>query len=123
MKEMQIPESEMEVMKVLWERSPQSLPEIVENVRRTMPWEAVTVKTLLGRLVKKACVRRSGSRRSYLYEPLIDRAAVLKSATKRFMEKMFDGTPGAMLSFFLRSGDLSQEEIEELSRLIEEMKR
>lgn len=123
MKEIQIPESEMEIMKVLWEHSPQSLPEIVENVRRTMPWEAVTVKTLLGRLVKKECVRRSGSRRSYLYEPQIDRAAVLKSATKRFMEKMFDGTPGAMLSFFLRNGELSEEEIEELSRLIEEMKR
>lgn len=123
MKEILIPESEMEVMKVLWARSPQSLPEIVENVRRTMPWEAVTVKTLLGRLVKKECVRRSGSRRSYLYEPLIDRAAVLKSATKRFLEKMFDGTPGAMLSFFLYSGDLSKDEIEELSRLIEEMKR
>ena len=123
MKEVLIPESEMEVMKVLWARSPQSLPEIVENVRRTMPWEAVTVKTLLGRLVKKECVRRSGSRRSYLYEPLIDRAAVLKSATKRFLEKMFDGTPGAMLSVFLHSGDLSKDEIEELSRLIEEMKR
>ena len=124
MKEIQIPESEMEIMKVLWEHSPQSLPEIVENVRRAMPWEAVTVKTLLGRLVKKECVRRSGSRRSYLYEPLVDRAAVLKSATKRFMEKMFDGTPGAMLSFFLRNGgDLSNDDIEELSRLIEEMKR
>lgn len=123
MKEMQIPESEMEIMKVLWEHSPQSLPEIVKSVRRTMPWEAVTVKTLLGRLVKKECVRRSGSRRSYLYEPLVDRAAVLKSATKRFMEKMFDGTPGAMLSFFLRNGDLSNDDIEELSRLIEEMKR
>ncbi len=118
MKEILIPESEMEVMKVLWARSPQSLPEIVENVRRTMPWEAVTVKTLLGRLVKKECARRS-----YLYKPLIDRAAVLKSATKRFLEKMFDGTPGAMLSFFLHSGDLSKDEIEELSRLIEEMKR
>ena len=123
MKEIQIPESEMEIMKVLWKHSPQSLPEIVENVRRAMPWEAVTVKTLLGRLVKKECVRRSGSRRSYLYEPLVDRAAVLKSATKRFMEKMFDGTPGAMLSFFLRNGDLSNDDIEELSRLIEEMKR
>lgn len=123
MKEIQIPESEMEIMKVLWEHSPQSLPEIVENVRRAMPWEAVTVKTLLGRLVKKECVRRNGSRRSYLYEPLVDRAAVLKSATKRFMEKMFDGTPGAMLSFFLRNGDLSNDDIEELSRLIEEMKR
>ena len=62
MKEILIPESEMEVMKVLWARSPQSLPEIVENVRRTMPWEAVTVKTLLGRLVKKELPLRTADR-------------------------------------------------------------
>lgn len=31
MKEILIPESEMEVMKVLWARSPQSLPEIVDR--------------------------------------------------------------------------------------------
>ena len=60
MEEIRIPESELEIMKVLWERSPQTLPEIVGNVRRVMPWEAVTVKTLLGRLVKKQFVRRSG---------------------------------------------------------------
>ena len=122
MEEIRIPESELEIMKVLWERSPQTLPEIVGNVRRVMPWEAVTVKTLLGRLVKKEFVRRSGSRRNYLYEPLVERAAVLKSSVRRFMDTMFDGAPGAMLSFFVRSGELSQEEIEELERTIEELK-
>ena len=35
---------------------------------------------------------------------------------------MFDGAPGAMLSFFVRSGELSQEEIAELERTIEELK-
>lgn len=122
MEEIRIPESELEIMKVLWERSPQTLPEIVGNVRRVMPWEAVTVKTLLGRLVKKQFVRRSGSRRNYLYEPLVERAAVLKSSVRRFMDTMFDGAPGAMLSFFVRSGELSPEEIEELERTIEELK-
>lgn len=122
MEEIRIPESELEIMKVLWERSPQTLPEIVRNVRRVMPWEAVTVKTLLGRLVKKEFVRRSGSRRNYLYEPLVERAAVLKSSVRRFMDTMFDGAPGAMLSFFVRSGELSQEEIAELERTIEELK-
>lgn len=123
MEEIRIPESELEIMKVLWDHSPQTLPEIVKNVRRVMPWEAVTVKTLLGRLVKKELVRQSGSRRSYLYEPLIEKAAVLKSAARHFMNTMFDGTPGAMLSFFIHHGELSSEEIEELSRVIEAMKK
>ncbi len=122
MEEIRIPESELEIMKALWARSPQTLPEIVKNVQQTNPWEAVTVKTMLGRLVRKNFVRQSGSRRSYLYEPLVSRAAALKSAGKQFMNKMFDGAPAAMISFFIRSGELSPSDIREISRLIEEMK-
>ncbi len=123
MEEIRIPESELEIMKVLWEDSPQTLPEIVKNVQAANSWEAVTIKTMLGRLVKKNFVRQSGSRRSYLYEPLISQAAALKSAGRQFMDKMFDGAPAAMISFFIRSGELSSTDIQEISRLIEEMKQ
>lgn len=123
MEEVRIPESELEIMKVLWEQSPQTLPEIVKNVQESNPWEAVTVKTMLLRLVKKNLIRQSGSRRSYLYEPLVSKAAVLKSAGRQFMDKMFDGAPAAMISFFIRSEKLSPSDIQEISKLIEEMKK
>jgi len=122
MEEIRIPEGELEIMKVLWEDSPQTLPEIVRNVQQANPWEAVTVKTMLGRLVKKNFVRQSGNRRNYLYEPLVCKATALKSAGRQFMNKMFDGAPAAMISFFIRSGELSPSDIREISRLIEEMK-
>ncbi len=123
MEEVRIPEGELEVMKVLWEHSPQTLPEIVRNVQSSNPWEAVTVKTMLGRLVRKSFVRQSGSRRSYQYEPLVSKAAALKSAGRQFMDRLFDGAPAAMISFFIRSGELSPAEIQEIGRLIDEMKK
>ena len=86
-------------------------------------WEAVTIKTMLGRLVKKNLVRQSGSRRSYVYEPLVSRIAALKSAGRQFMDRMFDGAPAAMISFFIKSGELTQSDIQEISRLIEEIKK
>ncbi len=123
MEEIRIPESELEIMKVLWERSPQTLPEIVKNVQNSNPWEAVTIKTMLLRLVKKELIRQSGSRRSYLYEPLVSKAAAVKSAGRQFMDKMFNGAPAAMISFFIQSGELSPSDIQEISKLIEEMKK
>jgi len=66
--------------------------------------------------------RESGARLTYLYEPLIGKVAALKSAGRQFMNKMFDGAPAAMISFFIRSGELSPSDIREICRLIEEMK-
>ena len=122
MEEIRIPEGELEIMKTLWEHSPQTLPEIVKNVQISNQWEAVTIKTMLGRLVKKNLVRQSGSRRSYVYEPLVSRIAALKSAGRQFMDRMFDGAPAAMISFFIKSGELTQSDIQKISRLIEEIK-
>ncbi len=122
MKEIRIPESELEIMKTLWERAPQTLPEVVKNVQTANPWEPVTIKTMLGRLVKKGFVRQSGSRRSYLYEPAVSRDCALKSAGRQFAEKLFGGAPAAMISFFIKSGELSETDIAAIRRQIDELK-
>ena len=64
MEKIPISDSELEVMKVLWDKAPRTLPQVVEAVRRVNPWESVTVKTLLNRLVRKQAVRQEGERRS-----------------------------------------------------------
>ena len=123
MEEIRIGEGELEIMKSLWKKSPLTLPEIVQAVRRSNPWEPVTIKTMLGRLLKKGAVRQSGSRRNYQYEPLIHRGAYLEQAGRSFANKFFDGAAGSMLSFFVRSGNLSESEIRELKKEIEELSK
>ncbi len=121
MDDIRIGDGELEIMKALWEESPLTLPEIVQSVRQTNPWEPVTIKTMLGRLLKKAVIRQSGNRRNYQYEPLIPREKYLEQTGRLIADKFFDGAAGSMLSFFVRSGRLSEEDLKTLKDEIERM--
>ncbi len=123
MKDIRIPESELELMKVLWSGAPLTLPEVVKQVQVHNNWETVTVKTLLGRLVKKGLVVQQGSRRNYLYTPAVSREEHLAAAGSSFAKKLFGGAPTAMISFFMRSSELSQADIDELQKQIDELKK
>lgn len=117
---LRISDGELEVMKVLWERSPLSLPETVMEVQKTQSWEGGTIKTLLTRLVKKGAVKLEGVRRLYRYSPLVTREQYMSSASEQLLEKAFKGAPAAMLSFFVNHDKLSGDDIAELRRILDE---
>ena len=72
-----ISDSELEVMKVLWEAD-DALPvtEIRTALQARRGWEATTVKTLVGRLVAKGALAQE-KRNVYYYRPLIGIPLVL----------------------------------------------
>ncbi len=54
MKELpKISEAELEVMKVLWSKSPQTANEVIEELEKNMDWNPKTIRTLINRLVHK----------------------------------------------------------------------
>ena len=112
--------SELEVMKLLWERAPQSAPELVEKLQESCGWEENTIRTLLMRLVKKGAVEQNGRKRNYTYAPLISCDEYREEASGRLLGQIFDNSPGALVNFFVRKGKLSAEEVAELRQLLEE---
>ena len=57
-----ISDSEWEVMRVIWTLGQANAQQITQILADSMDWKVATVKTLLGRLVKKEAlkIRRSG---------------------------------------------------------------
>ena len=119
-----ISEAEWEVMKIFWSKPiPCTANEIVDALGSFSDWKPNTVKTLITRLVKKGALGFREERRIYWYYPLITENKCIRSETKSFVKRVFGG--GAikpMLVTFLQEENLSQEEIEELKRILEERK-
>jgi predicted transcriptional regulator len=120
MKSVSISNSELEVMKLLWERAPLSGPELIEQLRSRCDRDENTIKTLLFRLVKKGAVRQDGRRRNYTYTPAIDRDDYRKEAGGRLIEQVFDSSPAAMMCFFAQREKLSAADIAELKTILEQ---
>lgn len=63
-----ISEAELEVMKVLWSKSPQTANEIIQALEGQMNWNPKTVRTLINRLVKKQVIfSQQKIGRTYMY--------------------------------------------------------
>ena len=116
----QISDAELEVMKVLWEKSPLNANEVCELICSRSDWAAATVKTLLGRLVRKGAVKQMAAEPMFLYKPQVRRDEYLAQASSSFLGKFFDGATTSMLSFFVKNNKLSTEEMAQLRKILEE---
>ena len=113
-----ISEAEWVVMKAIWDENPVSSNRVVEILSESTKWNPKTIKTLLTRLVKKGAVGHDSEGRSYLYYPLIEEQVLVKAESKSFLKRVFRGALKPMIATMVESEDLSQEEIEELKRLL-----
>ena len=120
MKTPPITDAEWEVMNVLWEHSPSTATELADALCAKMDWHPKTLKTLLGRLVKKGVLRYRTEGNRYVYSPAIPRQRYVKEETASFVERVFGGEATPMLVHFVRNTRLTKEEIDELRRILDE---
>lgn len=113
-----ISESEWLVMKAIWDENPITSNRIVEVLSGSTPWKPKTIKTLLNRLEKKGAVGHENEGRNYLYYPLIEEQVLVRAESKSFLKRVFRGAVKPMIATMVESEDLSEEEIEELKRLL-----
>ena len=114
-----IANSEWFVMKLLWEKAPQTASEIINKLKSSVDWAPKTVKTLLNRLVKKDVLGFKEEGRSYLYFPKISEKSYKHHATHNFVNRVFDGALKPLITTFLEDGKLTKEEIEELKKVLD----
>jgi BlaI family penicillinase repressor len=118
-----ISEAEWEVMKVIWEKSPATAQEVIEQLETRMKWNPRTIKTLLGRLVKKGALKFEAQGKSYLYRPGVAMDRCVKDESASFVDRVFGGAAAPMLVHFVKNTNLSPAEIRELRKILEEKKR
>ncbi|HET9836173.1 MAG TPA: BlaI/MecI/CopY family transcriptional regulator [Rhodanobacteraceae bacterium] len=118
-----ISEAESRVMEVLWRQAPRSSEEIVAGLQRTSDWHEKTIRTLLGRLLRKGAVRAEREGRRYLYAPVLTREQWQAQESRSLLDRVFGGRVGPLLAHFSRSEKLSAKDIAELRKLIDEIER
>jgi BlaI family penicillinase repressor len=106
-------------MKVLWESSPLTGSEVADRVGG----HPKTIKTLLGRLVKKGALRFTEEGNRYLYRPTLAREKYVAEESKTFLQRVFGGEATPALVHFVETVDLTDEEIQELRDLLDRRAR
>lgn len=116
----EISNAEFEVLDVLWDDHPATSNDVVVRLNDKKDWHEKTVKTLLGRLVKKGVLGFEKQQRQYLYYPLIAREDYTKKETTNFVSRLFKGKIAPMVAGFANQNALSKQDVSELKALIKE---
>jgi len=114
-----ISDAEWEVMRVVWGRSPISANDVVERVSRRKAWGPATIKTMLNRLVKKGALTFEQEGKRYLYRPKVSQDQCVRSESRSFIQRVFNGAVAPMLNHFVQTQRLSKDEIAELRRILD----
>jgi BlaI family penicillinase repressor len=118
-----VSDAEWEVMKVIWRQAPCSAHEVVSALASSKSWSAATIKTLLNRLHSKGALRFERVGRSYLYHPAVTEDRLREAETESFIDRVFDGALSPMIAHFARSKRLSEQDLDELERILKRGRR
>lgn len=110
---------ELELMTILWRKGEGSVNEVIEELSKGRELAYTSVSTILRILEQKKVVKTRKEGRGHIYTPVLLRDEYEKKTLKHVVDKVFDGTPTALVKQLLDSTKLSDAELKEIKALIE----
>ena len=118
-----LPGSELEIMLTLWHNeTPLTVGEITKILADAHGWKTATVHVLLDRLEERGFVScdRSGFR--HLFDPIITEEEYRRGEERTMIKRFFGGSAKNMIASLLNADGLTDEDLEELSAILQERK-
>lgn len=117
---MRLTDSEWKIINCLWTNKSMTLMELTRALDAKTGWSKQTIITLLNRMVEKGLVSYDQEGRTKWFRAAVDRAEAELEETTSFLDKVYGGNVGLLISNLKCSDKLSKEQLEELRRIIEE---
>ena len=104
---------------LIWDGEPISSTELVHLAERELEWKKSTTYTVLKRLCETGIFQNEGG----VVTSRLSREEYAARQSEQFVEETFSGSLPAFLTAFTRRKKLTEEEIDQLQRLIERNRR
>ena len=114
---MKLSKSEEQLMQYLWDLEKAFLGDLIEKYPKPKPASS-TVSTLLKRMDDKGFIDYEQMGRSRRYYPLVKKSDYFSKHINNLIKKFFNDSPSSFASFFTIETDLSDEELDELQKII-----
>jgi predicted transcriptional regulator len=119
-----ITDAELAVLQLLWERGRETIRRLTETLYPNGTGvHYATVQKLLERLEGKRCVRRDRTAWPHVFEPIIQRDALICRRIQATADKLCDGAIAPLLSSLVRATRMTAEERQSLRELLDELDR
>lgn len=113
-------DAELVIMEIIWGGENVKAIEVANLAKEKRGWEKNTTYTMITRLIKKGIIERVEP--GYVCKALVDKETVRREESRDLVNKLFHGSLGMFARAFIDENKLSESDIEELRRILEENK-
>ena len=110
--------SEWSVLDSLWQENPQTGMQLVSKLGKTVGWAKSTTITTLRRMEEKGLVRCEMVGKGKSYTPAVEQEQAEIQETRSFLDRVYRGSVGLMMSAMAQRQELSPEDIAELRDIL-----
>lgn len=114
-------ETEMEILHHVWELGEAKVADVHERILDERDVAYTTVMTVMKKLAEKGYLTYHKDGRSYVYQPAQPANEVQHTLLQRLMNKVFHGSPSALVQTLVRREDMSDDERSRIRSIIEDL--
>jgi predicted transcriptional regulator len=113
-------ETELAVLKALWQQGPGTVREVNERVGR---WAYTTVQTLLTRLERKGYVACDRSGFAHVFRARVSRDRLIRRRLGELVDQLADGAASSLVLALVEENRFSPDEIEQFRRMLDRLEK
>lgn len=110
--------AELSVMHVIWAQGEIKSRELIDILQQSQTWSDSTIKTLLGRLVKKEILATLRNGKELIYTPTVAEADITNQYTQDMFSQFCDHHKGEAITNLVQTSPLSQSDIKNMMAIL-----
>jgi predicted transcriptional regulator len=116
-------DAELMIIRALWKLGPSTVRQVWDelNTGRETPVVYTTVLKAMQVMHEKGILQRDDSARSHIYRPAAKPETVKRSLVRDLMDRLFDGSARELVVEALGSKKISQKELTEIRKLLDQL--
>ena len=114
-------ESELEILKVLWQHGPSSVRFVNEEINKRKETGYTTTLKFMQIMLEKKLLTRNTETRSHIYAAAVSQEATQKDLLGKFVDNVFGGSAVNLVMQALGDHQASEAELDQIKELIKKM--
>lgn len=115
-------ESELEILQILWTKGLATVREVHEDLAQLKDVGYTTTLKLMQIMHEKGLVKRDDSMRTHVYQAAVNKERTQKHLLNKMIDSLFGGSPTQLVIQALGEHKASEEEIEKIQALLNDLK-
>ena len=112
-------ESEYRFCLIMWDREPITASELVKLCQEQLGWKRTTTYTVIKRLCERGVLKNENS----TITALVSKEEAQAREISELVEEKFQGSLPAFVAAFTKRKDISNEELDEVQRMIDRIRK